>query len=129
MAENKLIEARLNVVLHDNQKIIHRNPARFKTIKSGKRFGKTYWALYELLQKAGEKQGIYWYTAPFRNQAKTIAWNILLWMLPYQLIRRKLENELFVELINGSKIYLIGEDHEESLRGPALHGVVRDECA
>ena len=52
MNTKERIDVALNIVLHKNQRIIHSNPARFKYIKTGKRFGKTYWAIFELLQKA-----------------------------------------------------------------------------
>jgi hypothetical protein len=110
MNTTNLISIPLNISLHANQKVLHNSPARYKTVKAGKRFGKTKWAIFEILQKAGLKPGVYWYTAPYFNHAKTIAWYELLWILPPKLIRRKLENELMIELINGSRIYLKGEE-------------------
>lgn len=125
-----MIEARLNISLHANQKIIHQSPARFKVVKAGKRFGKTKLAIYEICRHAGlTPNEIFWYVAPSFRQAKQIAWHELQWILPKQFVKRRLETELTVELINGSRIVLIGADNEDSLRGPRLGGVVFDECS
>lgn len=119
-----------NIVLHDNQRAIDRNDARFKVIKAGKRFGKTKWAVYAVVKAAAAQPGsTIWYVAPTYRQAKSIAWLDLLNVTPQQIIKRKLESELMLELSNGSRIYLIGADNEDSLRGTALDGLVMDEAA
>jgi len=121
---------KLNIVLHRNQIPIHENKARFRVIKAGKRFGKTKLALFELMQAAGKcPNEVFWFIAPTYRQAKSIAFFDLLWMLPKQCIKRKLENELMVILQNDSRIELKGADNEDSLRGPRLKMVVFDECA
>tara|TARA_R100001530_G_scaffold13251_2_gene12254 strand:+ start:49 stop:1239 length:1191 start_codon:yes stop_codon:yes gene_type:complete len=77
-------------------------------------------------------KGRYWYIAPTYSQAKMIAWRMLsdqLMKLPPELIKKKNESELYVEIGNGSLIELKGADKEDSLRGVGLHGVVLDEYA
>ena len=93
-----MINVPLNIILHDNQRIIHSNSAKYKVAKCGKRFGKTKWAIFALVQAAGKKQnGMFWYIAPTYRHAKNIAWFELKWILPRELIRRSVENELMVE--------------------------------
>lgn len=120
----------VNIILHPNQQMIHECPARYKVIKAGKRFGKTKLAIFELIQAAGRKSNsIMWLVAPTYKHAKNIAWLEMKWLLPKQLIKRSVENDLMVELVNGSIIKLIGAENEDSLRGIRLDGVVFDEAA
>lgn len=124
------MDVRLNFTLHANQQHIHDNARTFTVIKAGKRFGKTKLAIYRALQKAGTLPGgTVWYVAPYFSQAKKIAWWELLRILPPQLIKRKIETELFVELWNDCRIQLIGADNEDNLRGPHLDHIVMDEAA
>lgn len=124
-----MLDVQLNIALHKNQQRIHESPALYKVIKAGKRFGKTKFAIYALLRMAGLNKGVYWYIAPTYKQAKSIAWREIISLLPKQFIRRQLENDLYIELVNGSIIELKGADNEDSLRGIHLDGVVLDEAA
>ena len=118
---------------HPAQKEIIQDSHRFKTIVCGRRFGKTVFAVNELLYEAlNTPNGRFWYVAPTYSQAKMIAWRMLseqLRKLPPELIKKKHESELYVEVGNGSLIELKGADKEDSLRGVGLHGVVLDEFA
>lgn len=121
---------KLNIILHDNQKTIHQSKARFKVVKAGKRFGKTKWALYELVQAAGKYgKEVLWYIAPSYRMAKSIAWWDLKWMIPKECIKRTVEQDLMIILWNDARIELKGADNEDSLRGPRLKGVIFDEAA
>ena len=112
------ITVSLKFNLHENQKKIHDSPARFKIVKAGKRFGKTKWALFEIAQMAGKiPNGTFWYIAPTYGMAKDIAWRDLKLMLPKSILKKVLETELSIELINNSLIRLKGADNPDSLRG------------
>lgn len=119
----------LNVELHANQELINASTARFIVIKSGKRFGKSYLAAYKIIKWAFEEKGLYLYIAPNQKQARNIAWNVIKEILPEALIKRALENELEIHLINGSLIRLAGAENEDALRGIGMRGVVFDEAA
>lgn len=124
------MDIKLGMELHANQQHIQDNAKKFNVIKAGKRFGKTKLALFRSLQKAGRLPGgVVWSVAPTYKQAKQIAWWELLAILPPQLIRRKIETELFIELWNECRLQLIGADNEDNLRGPKLDHVVMDEAA
>lgn len=123
-------EVPLNIVLHANQIEINRSSALNKVVKAGKRFGKTKWLLYALVKACFKKQNqVIWYIAPTYRQAKEIAWRELKWLIPKQIIRRSVENELMIEFVNWSTLKLVGAENEESARGPKLHGVGYDEAA
>lgn len=120
----------LNIKLHATQQIVHSSAKKHNCVRAGKRFGKTKLALYRCLQKAGSTpNGTVWYLAPTFRMAKQIAWRELLLMLPPQMIRRKIETDLFLELYNGCVLQLIGCDNEDSLRGVKLHHYCMDEAA
>lgn len=120
----------LKIELHANQQHIQDHAKTFNVIKAGKRFGKTKLAIFRALQKAGRLPGgTVWYLSPTYRQSKQIAWWELMRILPPQLIKRKIETDLFVELFNECRFQLVGADNEDSLRGPKLDHLVMDEAA
>jgi phage terminase large subunit len=69
----------------------------------------------------------YAFVAPFRAQAKEIAWSYLKRYAGPVLARPPNESELYVELISGARITIHGADNPDRLRGSYLDGVVLDE--
>ena len=101
---------------------------RFRVLIAGRRFGKTYLAIAELLRGASWPGFTAWYVAPTYRQAKQIAWKRLK-ELAHPLITKTNETDLSVELATGGSIALRGADNYDSLRGVGLDGVVLDEAA
>ena len=94
-----------------------------------RRAGKTVACVADLLEKAIRNplpMPQYSYIAPTYKQAKKIAWRYLKEM-GEQIIRKVMESELSVELVNGAVITLFGADNPDSLRGLYHDGVVIDE--
>lgn len=126
----------MGLFLTEQQSQIIADPARFKVVVAGRRYGKTHLSLFDLL--IDEQKGAWrkpkmrnWFVAPTYKQAKNIAWNILkeiCYEYP-QLIHKKNESELSIEFINGSLVELKGCDNEDSLRGPGLDKINPDEFA
>ena len=58
-----------------------------------------------------------------------ICWQMLQDIVPREIIYKKNEAELWIELLNGSRIYLKGCDNEDSLVGVGLDFIVPDEFA
>lgn len=113
---------------HENQQTIRDSNARFKVVVAGRRFGKTVFAVNELINNALEKPGSrVWYIGPTYRQAKEIAWKMLFEYLPKEFIHKRNEVELSVDLIQGSEIALKGADNPESLKGVGLDFCVLDE--
>jgi hypothetical protein len=96
---------------------------------AGRRFGKTYLALTELLNACANDNQTAWYVAPTYRQAKQIAWKELKRMTPASVIASSNESDLSLELINGSTAALRGADNYDSLRGVGLDFLVMDEFA
>lgn len=69
------------------------------------------------------------YIAPFRNQAKSIAWDVTREYAGRVVGADFNESELRVDLKNGSRFQLFGADNAQALRGMHLNGVVMDEFA
>ena len=103
-----------------------------------RRFGKTVLCVNELIKKAvsnSRRSPQYAYIAPFRNQAKRIAWNYLLYYTSNVPGRKVNSSDLYVELPSryknspGARIYVMGADYPDALRGMYLDGVILDEYA
>ncbi len=127
---------------HDNQVRLHDDDHRYRVIVAGRRFGKSVFSRWELIRRAllykpdkkKEKAGIYvaprfWLVSPTYRQGKEIHWLELKKEIPANLVKRKNEVDLEIELFNGAIIELKGAENEDSLRGAGLQGVVLDEAA
>ncbi len=108
---------------------------RWSIVVAHRRAGKTVACVQKLIVKAlyeNKSDGRYAYIAPFREQAKTVAWNYLK-HYAYSVVREPendlRESDLQVRLINGSSVRLFGADNPNALRGMYLDGVVLDEYA
>lgn len=113
----------------------HERDKRWSIIVAHRRAGKTVACVMELLTRAlatSKVQGQYAYIAPYREQAKTVAWAYLKHYAmdvvndPAKDLR---ESDLSVRLFNGSTVRLFGADNPNALRGMYLDGVVMDEYA
>jgi len=104
--------------------------ARFKVVVAGRRSGKTVlaleWLTVETLSRGPGALGMY--VAPFRVQAKAIAWELLL-KVTRDVRESKNESDLSVTLADGSRILVRGADDPESLEGVGVHALVLDEYA
>ncbi len=129
----------INYQPHANQLILHQDKHRYRVVVAGRRFGKSVFARHEVIRralfyKAKEKKGLhvtprFWIVSPTYRQSKEIHWIELKKEIPQELIKRKNEVDLEIELTNGVIIELKGAENEDSLRGAGLQGVVLDEAA
>jgi hypothetical protein len=100
---------------------------RFKTVHAGRRSFKTEIAKRTLVTDAMsfEKQRLF-FGAPTREQAKRIAWeDIKLLSLPLTIAHS--EVEMWVRLVSGSEIWVIGFDKPERFEGTQWNGGILDE--
>src|SRR6202521_289544 len=103
---------------------------RFIVLVAGRRWGKTMLSMWWLVVNAFSNNGrICYYIAPTYGQAKRIVWGVLKNLVPPEARRRTSEQELSIELRNGSIIQLHGADCPDRLRGVGLDYVVLDEYA
>lgn len=104
---------------------------RFCVLVAHRRMGKSVLGINHMIKMAIMNslwQPHYAYIAPFRNQAKLIAWEYLKKFtggIPGVKVN---ESELWVEFL-GKRIYLFGADNPDSIRGPYWDGVILDEYA
>ena len=114
------------------QQAFHQAPARFKVLVAHRRLGKTVAAVNEGIRatvrcKLPDARGAY--IAPFRNQAKRVAWSYC------KQFTRDIpgvsynEVELAVLFPNGAEFALYGADNAHALRGIYLDHAVLDEVA
>lgn len=113
----------------------HQREKRWAVIVAHRRAGKTVACIMELLTRAlatSKKDARYAYIAPYREQAKTVAWNYLK-HYAFSVVKEPekdfRESDLEVRLFNGSTVRLFGADNPNALRGMYLDGVVMDEYA
>jgi len=103
---------------------------RFRVVVAGRRFGKTFLSVSELIDTAVTKpQSVSWYVAPTYKASKEIAWDMLIATMPKEYIWKTNETSLTLTLINGSTISLKGAEKPDNLRGRSLDFVVLDEFA
>lgn len=137
-----MADATLDFQLHEGQLEIFNDPARFKVVAAGRRFGKSFLACITMLIHALEDTNragydvadkeVY-YVAPTFDQAKKIMWPLLkrLGKLEKEggVIASTVENTAVATLINGRRISIKGADRPDLLRGVGLSYVVLDEYA
>jgi hypothetical protein len=117
------------IALRHAQGQVFQDRSRFRILIAGRRFGKSFLSIAELLRGATERVGDYFYVAPTYRMAKEIAWTQLKELTPKTWIKKKHESDLAITLINGSRIELKGSENADALRGRSLCGVVPDEAA
>ena len=119
------------------QREIHNSMARFIVLLIHRRAGKSVLAINHLIFQAiylaqtqpDLKRLRFAYMAPLKSQAKRVIWDYLLEFteaFPDRIVR---QTELSVDIpsLNNTRIYLLGADEPDSLRGIYLDGVVLDE--
>lgn len=112
------------------QRRVAESPTRYKLLCCGRRFGKTYLSVAQLLIWAMRKPGgLFWYVTSTYRAAKRIAWAALRVLAPFVAVERVNHSELTLVLVNGASISLLGADNPDALRGVSLSGCVIDEAA
>lgn len=101
-----------------------------------RRAGKDLIGINIMLREALKRVGSYAYILPTYRQAKDIIWQGMtkdgtnfLDYIPKELIRKKNQQDMSIQLINGSRIYLKGSNKYDSLRGMNPVGIVFSEFA
>lgn len=118
--------------LHKTQAIVARDRHRFRVLCNGRRWGKTTLAVEEIKGVALYKQTRIAYIAPTYQQARDIAWQMLIKELK-PIILKANESRLELEVRNLKKttsiIQLRGWESIETLRGQQFDFLVIDEVA
>ena len=104
---------------------------RFRVLISGRRFGKTYLCITEMMKYASKPNQKIWYVAPTFKMAKEIAWSNLKEMLnQFNWIDDINETTMSIRIRKtNSVISLKGADNYDALRGSGLNFLILDEFA
>lgn len=113
--------------LHPKQREVFQNPARFRVVVAGRRWGKSQLSKLSILKYSRVKNRLIWYVSPSYRMSKQIMWPELMSAIPKRWIRKINETNLSITLINGTRIELKGADNADSLRGVGIHFLVMDE--
>ena len=121
----------MKITLTKPQLKISQSKARFRILISGRRFGKTYLAVTEMMKYASQPNRKIWYVAPTFKMAKEIVWGTLKEMLNmFNWIEDINETTMTITIRKtNSQISLKGADNYDSLRGTGLDFLILDEFA
>ena len=107
----------------------HNRKERWACLVAHRRAGKTVAAVNDIIRAAVTCKTInpqFAYIAPFRSQAKSVAWDYLKrYSAPVS--KSVNEAELQIDLINNARIRLFGADNADAMRGLGFDGVLLDE--
>jgi hypothetical protein len=104
---------------------------RFRVLVSGRRFGKTYLCITEMMKYATQVKKNIWYVAPTFKMAREIVWTKLKNMLAdFNWIESINETNLSIRIKRtGSIISLKGCENYDALRGVGIDFLILDEFA
>ena len=121
----------MKITLTKHQHKVSTSKSRFRVLISGRRFGKTYLAVTEMMKYACQPNRRIWYVAPTFKMAKEIVWGTLKEMLnQFNWIEDINETTMTITIRqSNSTISLKGADNYDSLRGTGLDFLILDEFA
>lgn len=107
----------------------HNRSQRWAALVCHRRAGKTVAAVNDLIRAAITCKSVnplFGYVAPFRSQAKDIAWGFLKYYSK-DISTDINESELRIDLLNRARIRLFGADNADAMRGLGFDGIFQDE--
>ena len=121
----------MKITLTKPQHLISSSNKRFRVLISGRRFGKTYLAITEMMKYASKPNQKIWYVAPTLKMAKDICWSQLKEVLnQFNWIEDINETTLTITIRKtNSTISLKSADLPDTLRGTGLNFLILDEFA
>lgn len=110
---------------------------RFAVWVCHRRGGKDRTALAQMAKASMQRIGLYWHCLPTLKQGRKVIWdniipgggNLINITFPREIVRKKLEDEMKVELVNGSIVQIVGADNFDSLVGASPVHVTFSEWA
>lgn len=116
-------------ILHEKQRLIVTDKARFKVSVCGRRFGKTWAAREKLSYLSRYKKHLYWYVAPSYTHAKDLLWEDL--KSRWDELGWKYEKDeqrlIICRRKTGTIIQLKSGNNLKTLVGKGLNGCIFDE--
>jgi len=108
---------------------VYQSSARFRVLVAGRRFGKTYLALSEMVQAAMQPNKHVCYLGPTDEQTKRNAWDLLKSMTHHLWAKTPIEKPARIDLVNGSILRLNSAFKPDTFRGVGIDFLVLDEFA
>ena len=121
----------MKITLTKPQHTVSNSKRRFRVLVSGRRFGKTYLCITEMMKYATKVKQNIWYVAPTFKMAREIVWSKLKQMLSdFKWVDVINESNLSIRIKKtGSIISLKGCENYDSLRGVGIDFLILDEFA
>lgn len=102
-----------------------------------RRGGKDRTALAQACKDAFKRVGLYWHCLPTLRQGRKVVWdnitsegrNLVQQTFPRELVKRRHEDEMKLELVNGSIVQVVGADNFDALVGSSPVHVTFSEWA
>lgn len=113
---------------HKGQIPIHKSKSRFRIATCGRRFGKTYLAINELVKQAlTHSNWMTWWVAPTYNQSR-IAYRIITANFDGVILNKRESPSMEIQWLNGSITQFKSSERGDTLRGEGVHFLVVDEA-
>ena len=121
----------MKITLTKAQHQVSNSKKRFRVLISGRRFGKTYLCITEMMKYATKPLQNIWYVAPTYKMAKEICWsNLKVLLNEFNWIEDLNETNLTVRIKkSNSTISLKSADQPDALRGTGINFLILDEFA
>jgi len=117
-----------NLLAFRRQVEIINDSHRFRIVSAGRRFGKTLLGVDAAIRAGEAPSQVIWWVAPVYAQAMK-GWRFFEQYLPKCLIKAWNKSEKYVELLNGSRIWIKSADNPQHLEGEGINFLVIDEAA
>lgn len=116
---------------HPLQAKLWRTKAQFVAVAAGRGSGKTELARRRVVRYLAVKKEhpdpIYFYALPTIKQAKRVAWNKIINLIPRDWITKVNITDMTIATIFGSTLYVVGMDQPQRIEGDQWDGGVIDE--
>ena len=121
----------MKITLTKPQHIVSKSQSRFRVLISGRRFGKTYLCITEMMKYATRPNQNIWYCTPTFKMGRDIVWSALKHILSeFHWIDDINETNLSVRIRKSNSIISIkGCENFDNLRGTGINFLILDEFA
>lgn len=116
---------------HPEQYRYWSSAARFNVVAAGRRSGKTELGKRKMAKRVigAHQDARFFIGTPTRDQSKHLYWEDMKKLIPEDMVTKKSESELFLRLIHGPELWVVGLDRPQRIEGRPWDGALIDEIA
>ena len=118
---------------HAVQHSLYTDNIRFPVVQAGRGSGKTLIAKRFMVRQLPIikpwESPMYAYALPTYSQAKRVAWDSILELIPKDWISKVSVSEMLIKTVFGSSLYIVGLDMPARIEGNQWDGIIEDECS